>query len=141
LTVAATGERKSATDGLALGPIRKYEEMLDETYHAELPIYEIEKAAWDAARRKACNSHRGDYAAIKAALHRLGPEPAALLTPLVTCQEPTFEGLCRVLKEGQASIGIFATEGGHAGSTGRRNTGGLKPIVSRCRLLTHKRHR
>lgn len=112
LTVAATGERKSATDSFALRPARKYEEMLDEAYRAELHVYEIEKAAWDAARRKACNSHRGDYAAIKAALVRLGPEPAALLTPLVTCQEPTFEGLCRVFQEGQASIGIFATEGG-----------------------------
>ena len=42
----------------------------------------------------------------------LGPEPAAPLLPLFTCQEPTFEGLCRALEHGQPSIGIFATEGG-----------------------------
>jgi hypothetical protein len=112
LTVAATGERKSATDGLALGPIRKYEETLLENYLAVLPAYNDEKAAWDAARRKACNLKSADFAAIKAALGKLGPEPAAPLSPMVTCQEPTFEGLCNVLKDGQASIGIFATEGG-----------------------------
>jgi hypothetical protein len=35
---------------------------------------------------------KGDFAAIKAALDKLGPEPAAPLSPLFTCQEPTFEG-------------------------------------------------
>ncbi|MDO8397972.1 MAG: YfjI family protein [Bradyrhizobium sp.] len=112
LTVAGSGERKSATDSLALAPIRKHEEILRETYDAELPGYNNAKAAWDAARRKACNSHKGDFAAIKAALNNLGPEPAAPLSPLFTCQEPTFEGLCRALEHGQPSIGIFATEGG-----------------------------
>jgi hypothetical protein len=112
LTVAGSGERKSATDGLALAPIRKHEEILLETYVAELPAYNNAKAAWDAARKKACNSHKGVFAAIKVALNNLGPEPAAPLSPLFTCQEPTFEGLCRALEHGQPSIGIFATEGG-----------------------------
>jgi hypothetical protein len=112
LTVAGSGERKSATDSLALGPIRKHEEILLEAYAAELPAYNNAKAAWDAARKKACNSHKGDFVAIKAALNNLGPEPAAPLSPLFTCQEPTFEGLCRALEHGQPSIGIFATEGG-----------------------------
>jgi hypothetical protein len=112
LTVAGTGERKSATDGYALRSIRKHEELLLETYDAELPAYNNTKAAWDAAHKKACNSNKGDFAAIKAALNNLGPEPAAPLTPLFTCQEPTFEGLCRALEHGQPSIGIFATEGG-----------------------------
>jgi hypothetical protein len=112
LTVAGSGERKSATDSFALGPIRKHEEILLETYAAELPAYNNAKAAWDAARKKACISHKGDFVAIKAALNNLGPEPAAPLSPLFTCQEPTFEGLCRALEYGQPSIGIFATEGG-----------------------------
>jgi hypothetical protein len=112
LTVAGSGERKSATDALALRPIRKHEEILLETYVAELPAYNNSKAAWDAARKKACSANKGDFTAIKAALNNLGPEPAAPLSPLFTCQEPTFEGLCRALEFGQPSIGIFATEGG-----------------------------
>ncbi|UGX92331.1 DUF3987 domain-containing protein [Bradyrhizobium barranii subsp. barranii] len=112
VTVAGSGERKSATDALALRPVRKHEEMLLEAYLAELPGYNNAKGAWDAAKKKACNANKGDFAAIKAALDRLGPEPAAPLQPLLTCQEPTFEGLCRALEVGQPSIGIFATEGG-----------------------------
>jgi hypothetical protein len=53
-----------------------------------------------------------EAAAIKAALDCLGPEPPAPLKPMLTCQEPTFEGLCRALEVGQPSLGIFATEGG-----------------------------
>jgi uncharacterized protein DUF3987 len=42
----------------------------------------------------------------------LGPEPAVPPSPLLTCQEPTFEGRCRAVEVGQPSIGVFATEGG-----------------------------
>lgn len=112
LTVAATGERKSATDWYAIGPIRQHEELLRETYLAELPSYKNAKEAWDAARRAASKSHKANVAAIRAELDRVGPEPAAPLQPMLTCQEPTFEGLCRALEVGQPSVGIFATEGG-----------------------------
>jgi hypothetical protein len=112
LTVAGTGERKSATDSMALGPVHKHEETLLEIYRAELPLYNNKKLAWDAARKKICHSSKGDLAATNVALSSLGPEPEAPLSPLFTCQEPTFEGLCRALQCGQPSVGIFATEGG-----------------------------
>jgi hypothetical protein len=112
LTVAESGDRKSATDGLALGPIRKHEDLLQEAYAADLPGYKNAKAAYDAAHRKICNKFKGDLGAVTAALDGLGPEPAAPLQPMLTCQEPTFEGLCKALEVAQPSIGIFATEGG-----------------------------
>src|SRR5215470_20343234 len=31
---------------------------------------------------------------------------------MLTCPDPTYEGLCRLLAEGQPSIGIFAAEAG-----------------------------
>jgi Protein of unknown function (DUF3987) len=114
LTIAATGERKSATDGYAIGPISQHEELLRETYLAELPGYKNAKEAWEAARKAASKMHKANAAAIRAELDRLGPEPAAPLQPMLTCQEPTFEGLCKALEVGQPSVGIFATEGGHA---------------------------
>jgi hypothetical protein len=49
---------------------------------------------------------------IKAALDKLGPPPVPPLVPMLTCPEPTYEGMCRLLAGGQPSIGIFATEGG-----------------------------
>jgi hypothetical protein len=106
LTVAGSGERKSATDGLALDPIRSREAVLHEAYLAEMPGYINEKAAWEEARKKACSSNKGNLAAIRAALDRLGPEPAAPLHPLLMCQEPTFEGLCRALEVGQPSTTV-----------------------------------
>jgi hypothetical protein len=42
----------------------------------------------------------------------LDHHPAPPLKPLLTCPEPTIEGLWKLLAEGLPSIGIFAAEGG-----------------------------
>jgi hypothetical protein len=112
-TVAATGERKSASDGEALSPIRKHEAALRERYGLDRSDYDNDKAAWDRARERAMRAGRvGDRVAIKAALDGLGPAPSSPLVPMLTCPEPTFEGLCRLFAGGWPSLGIFATEGG-----------------------------
>lgn len=111
VTVAATGERKTACDAEALWPVRKRETALRQRYDADLPAYENAKAAWDKAREHALKG-KGDRTAIEAALNGLGPAPGAPLHPLLTCPEPTFEGLCRLFAGGWPSVGIFATEGG-----------------------------
>ncbi len=41
-------------------------------------------------------------------LDALGPAPLTPLTPMLTCPEPTYEGMCRLFAVGQPSIGIFA---------------------------------
>jgi hypothetical protein len=53
-----------------------------------------------------------DQAEIKAALEALGPAPVPPLDPMLTCPEPTFEGLCKLFATDRPSLGIFATEGG-----------------------------
>ena len=45
-------------------------------------------------------------------LDKLGPAPLAPLEPVLTCPEPTYEGLCKLLAVGQPSVGIFSAEGG-----------------------------
>src|SRR5262249_45356513 len=60
LTVAASGERKTATDQLALAAVRKHEEMLAEKYTAERLSYLNDNEAWDAGRRRAVNTHKGN---------------------------------------------------------------------------------
>jgi hypothetical protein len=112
ITVAATGERKNACDAEALWPVRKRETALRVKYEADLPAYLNDKAAWDRARDVAITRGKGDRAAIKAALDALGPAPTAPLHPMLTCPEPTFEGLCKLFAGGWPSLGIFATEGG-----------------------------
>jgi hypothetical protein len=60
----------------------------------------------------ATKTGKGNRAAIKAGLEALGPAPVPPLEPMLTCPEPTFEGLCKLFATGSPSLGIFATEGG-----------------------------
>jgi Protein of unknown function (DUF3987) len=112
VTVAETGARKSASDTEAAWPIRKREQALRGIRDAQLPNYVNDKTAWERARDEAMRRGKGNRASIKAALDALGPAPAPPLEPLMTCPEPTFEGLCKLFTVGQPSLGIFATEGG-----------------------------
>jgi hypothetical protein len=97
-SVAATGERKSECDQQSSWPIRKHEKALRDKYDADLPAYINDKAGWDKARDTAIKRGKGDRAAIKDALNALGPEPTPPLVPMLTCPEPTFEGLCKLFR-------------------------------------------
>jgi Protein of unknown function (DUF3987) len=112
LSVAPTGERKTAGDTEALWPVKKRETALRESYDKSLLDYHNAKMAWDAAQKQIVSKGKGDRIAIKRALDQLGPPPAPPLTPLLTCPEPTYQGLVKCLAAGQPSIGIFAGEGG-----------------------------
>jgi hypothetical protein len=112
VTVAATGERKTACDAEALWPVRKWEIAMRQRHDADQPTYVNAKAAWDKAREHALKAGQGDRAAIETALGALGPAPDAPLFPMLTCPEPTFEGLCRLFASGWPSLGIFSAEGG-----------------------------
>ena len=112
LTVAASGERKTATDQRALSPVRKHEEFLAEKYKAERLAFLNDHAAWEAARKRIISSNKGNRAATRDALNQLGPQPAAPPLPLLTCPDPTFEGLTLAMQQGQPSMGVFSSEGG-----------------------------
>jgi hypothetical protein len=112
LTVAETGERKSAADTEALWPVRKREAMLREEYDAALPSYENQKVAWEKSREVAVRKAKGDRGTIKFALDAIGPPPKAPLPSMLTCTEPTYKGLCKYLHVGQPSVGVFSAEGG-----------------------------
>src|SRR5262245_17219515 len=108
LTVAATGERKTSVDGMALWPVRKREAALREKVDAELLDYENSRLAWEKAREAATKTIKkgtGNRASIKAALDALGPPPLPPLEPLLTCPEPTYEGLCKLFAVGWPSVG------------------------------------
>jgi hypothetical protein len=112
VSVAATGERKSAVDREALSPVRKREASLGESYDGERLNYENAKEAWDGARKAAIKAGKKDRGLIKEGLDMIGPPPSPPLRPIMTCTEPTYEGLCRLLLDSLPSVGIFAAEGG-----------------------------
>jgi hypothetical protein len=123
VTVAATGERKSAVDDEALAPVRKREASLREAYASERLDFENEKTAWDKARDTVIKAARGDRGRIKQGLDTLGPPPLPPLEPILTCDDPTYEGLCKLLV-GFPSVGIFTAEGGQFTGFGRVRGGG-----------------
>lgn len=114
MTISESGERKSSADSEAMKPVQMWEAELRQQYDSALPNYRDERQAWEKARMDVQNSknNKGNAQAMKAALQSIGPEPQPPLHPLVTCNEPTLEGLCLSLSTGQASQGLFSSEGG-----------------------------
>jgi hypothetical protein len=93
-------------------PIRRREAALRERHVSDNLAYINDRFGYDRARKAAEKDGDGDRTAIRDALNALGPPPSPPLEPLLTCPEPTYEGLCRWLATGQPSVGIFAAEGG-----------------------------
>lgn len=113
MTISESGERKSSADSEAMKPVRMREDELRQEYEAALPNYRDERQAWEKARTDVQNkAAKGNAQAIKAALQAIGPEPQPPLHPFLTCNEPTLEGLYLSLSTGQASQGVFSSEGG-----------------------------
>jgi hypothetical protein len=114
VTVGESGERKSTVDGIALWPVRKREETLRATYDAEHVRYSNENDAWNRQRDQILGDKRkyADKAAKAQALEDLGPAPQPPLVPMLTCPDPTYEGLTKLLQQGYPSVGVFTAEGG-----------------------------
>lgn len=112
LSIAESGERKSTSDREALRPIRNYEALLREDYGDRLHGYRNDKEAWDRAREEIKKKNKGNRQAIKEALDHLGLPPRPPMTPLLTSDEPTIEGLHKSYIDGCPSQGIFSDEGG-----------------------------
>lgn len=111
VTVAESGERKSAVDNLALKPHEDRQRLMREQYATAQADYRTEHEAWKQARADALKGKKGrDEKA--AALREVGDEPQAPLDPMITTSEPTYEGLCKLFAVGLPSLGLFSDEGG-----------------------------
>ena len=94
-------------------PVWQREAALRAQHQDDNLTYINARDAYDEARNRALKGNKGAFAEIiKASLDKLGPPPEPPLLPMLTCTEPTYEGLLRLLAIGQPSVGIFAGEGG-----------------------------
>jgi hypothetical protein len=112
VTIAVTGERKTACDDQASWPITCREKALREQYETEQARYQDEKLAWERSREAISRDRKLDYRAKVAALKDLGQAPAPPLRPLLICDEPTIEGVWRLARDGHPSLGVLTSEGG-----------------------------
>jgi hypothetical protein len=139
VSIADSGERKSSTDSEALKPIKDKEEWLREQCDCDLRQWKIKKTSWDAEKAKILQEQKKNKTVsrdeIEAKLSCLGEEPAPPLEPLLTCPEPTYEGICRYLMTGQPSIGVFSDEGGQfVGGYGMSADNRTKTAAAFCGL-------
>lgn len=112
ITIAESGERKSSVDALALKPIKTYESRLRGAYTLERPSYEIALKAHEAQVQHIIKNKKTSKSEKESALSQLGACPSPPLQPIVTCEEPTFEALCKLFLSAQPSLGLFSDEGG-----------------------------
>ncbi len=109
LTISDSGERKSATDKIALKSINDWQKSLIEQHKKQLMEYknkfEIWKVRRSAAIKEASESSQSGFVELES-------EPQPPCEGLMLCEEPTLEGLEQLLERGQPSAGIFSDEGG-----------------------------
>jgi hypothetical protein len=113
LTIADSGDRKTSCDNEIIKYIEQHEDKLRENYKQKYNNWKNDLDAWESQRKKILSGNKSsDRSSKKLALDMLGAEPMKPLDPILTCTEPTFEGLCKLMITGQPSIGIFSSEGG-----------------------------
>ena len=119
VSIAESGERKSAADKWALFQHVEYEHAEVEAWRLAMVTHEIDLSAWKAAERGASAGKGKDADTIRTALHVLGAPPEAPLLPYLMLSEPTMEGLHKAFQFGRPGIGLFNADagdflGGHA---------------------------
>lgn len=112
LTIAESGERKSAVDEIATAVIRERQKALYLAQEEEITEWEGKVALWEAERKRIVGDRKQSREAREAALEKLGPPPSKPWLGTMLTGEPTYEGLLRLLAEGWPAAGLFASEGG-----------------------------
>ena len=108
LSIAPSGDRKSAADRLALRSVRNYErENLKPEFDRLYKTWEDLFEAYIAKRKKLLRNPDGAESRLAEIV-----KPERPLDPFLICEEPTIAGLELLLFEGQPSIGLYSDEGG-----------------------------
>lgn len=139
LTIAESGERKSASDRLFMRPFQLHERAQEAQYREEMEAYTLAHDIWAAKRKKmldgATKKDRTASTGSEADLRALGAEPRPPLFPNILAQDPTFEGLLKLYQSGRPSLGLFSDEGGgFIGGHAMSNDNRLKTIAGLSQL-------
>lgn len=112
LTVAQSGERKSACDKLASTAVERFDVERVRRYHREKREFDAAKLAYQKGKR---HRSKDDFDVVDDDARdvdaELPPEPP--LYPHIRIDDPTIEGLVRHLENGFPSVAVMTDEGGH----------------------------
>ncbi len=120
VTVGETGERKSASDRIFLAPHHEHQRSLAALAVSQGIDFKIQHAVWkkrwETVIKKRKMSAEADPSQL---VKEIGDEPIPPRDPMYLPEEPTYEGLIKLLDTGQPSVGLFSDEGarligGHA---------------------------
>jgi hypothetical protein len=116
LTIAQSGERKSACDVPLIAALRDHEREQAKAQRDAMQSWTNAHALWRGERDRIlleAKKGKGEKrTAAQADLEALGREPEAPASADRTVSEPTFEGLTKLFAHGQPSLGLFSDEGG-----------------------------
>lgn len=119
LTVAESGERKSAVDSEAMRAAHEREKEMVKDFADAIREHENQLREWESRRRIAENDAKKTKGhGLADALAEIGPAPPAPLLPRLLVADFTAEGLAKLLAAGWPSVGAFTDEaalvfGGH----------------------------
>ncbi|MEE1920847.1 YfjI family protein [Pseudomonas sp. 148P] len=134
LTVAESGDRKSAADRLALRAHHERQSTLLDVYDTEQKQYRNRRDAYQCARSAILEGAKADSEAVADELGKL-KEPTAPPVPFILVEEPTLEGLQKSLLRGHPSQGLFSDEGGQFfGGHASRPENMLKSVAGLSKL-------
>jgi phage/plasmid primase-like uncharacterized protein len=142
LSVAESGERKSAVDTEVMRAAREHERELAHQYEFDAVAHAAALAEWQArveCAKTAAKKAKGKGLAY--AMESIGPQPPAPILPRVTAADFTAEGLYKLLAGALPSVGAFTDEaalvfGGHGMNDEaiRRTAGTLSKLWDRGEL-------
>ncbi|KEO90261.1 hypothetical protein EH31_09225 [Erythrobacter longus] len=116
LTIAQSGERKSACDAPLMAAVREHEQEQARLHRKAMQAWQRRHDVWKAKRERILadvkKAKGGDSAASEAELQALGPAPEQPPSTDRLVTEPTFEGLTKLFANGEPSLGLFSDEGG-----------------------------
>lgn len=107
VTVLESGQRKTAADRAALAP--HYAHMKEEAddHRRRLHEYQCEMEAWSKSQKECLN--KKTFEERKRALMDLGPAPIPPMAPHRVIEEPSYEGLVKLMAVAP-HIGLFTSE-------------------------------
>jgi len=129
LTIAESGDRKSAADTLALKAHYELQKEWLAEYREERTVYENELDAYDIEVKKTKGKKSLSQDELAGELNTI-IKPMVPVVPSLIAQEPTLEGLQKSFDIGRSSQGLFNDEGGQFfGGHAMSNDNALKSMA------------